>query len=72
MTCTHDGFHSGEGRYDRGAGTLRYVLVCDDCHAEVAQIQVEAYTPAFRPQGSDAGRHGASGAVRPSAANSAS
>jgi hypothetical protein len=49
MTCTHEGFHSGEGRYDRRAGTLRYVMVCDDCHEEVAQIQVQEYSPAFLP-----------------------
>ncbi len=61
MTCTHEGYHSGEGRYDRPAGMLRYVMVCDDCHAEVAQIQVEAYSPRYvadapAPAAEDEGR----------------
>jgi|tagenome__1003787_1003787.scaffolds.fasta_scaffold16799554_1 hypothetical protein len=61
MTCTHDGFHSGQGRYDHASGTLRYVMVCDACLAEVAQIQVEEYRPAFVPRAgaADATRGGA-------------
>jgi hypothetical protein len=72
MACTHEGFHSGQGRYDRRAGALRYVIVCDDCHAEIAQIQAEAYTPAFHPHGGQPSAQGPSGAGRPSASNSAS
>ena len=70
MTCTHEGFHSGQGRYDRRAGALRYVMVCDDCLAEIAQIRVEPYSPEFRPAG--APDQPASGAGRPSAPKSAS
>ncbi len=70
MTCTHEGFHSGQGRYDRRAGTLRYVMVCDECLAEIAQIRVEPYSPDYRPGGGPDQR--ASGAGRPSAPNSAS
>ena len=44
MPCSHDGFHSGEGRYERATGTLRYVLVCDTCHAEVREVQAAAGT----------------------------
>jgi hypothetical protein len=75
MTCTHEGFHSGQGRYDRRAGALRYVMVCDDCLAEIAQICVEAYTPSYRPEGGFAQAEpqpAASGVGLPSAANSAS
>ena len=72
MSCTHAGFHSGQGRYDHRAGTLRYVLVCDDCLAEIAQIRVESYRPSFEPLGNDRARQGASGGDRPSASNSAS
>jgi hypothetical protein len=61
MTCTHEGFHSGQGRYDRRAGMLRYVMVCDDCHEEVAQIQVQDYSPAFLP-GASAQQQPATGA----------
>ena len=71
MTCTHDGFHSGEGRYDRASGTLRYVMVCDDCRAEIAQIQVQDYRPSFVAPAPDGDEPGASGASRPSAENSA-
>jgi hypothetical protein len=72
MTCTHEGFHSGQGRYDRRAGALRYVMVCDDCKAEIAQICVEAYTPAYRPAAARPEAQPASGAGLPSAVNSAS
>jgi hypothetical protein len=53
MTCTHEGFHSGEGRYDHTTGTLRYVMVCDDCRTEIAQIQVQEYRPSFVPREGD-------------------
>ena len=76
MTCTHEGFHSGQGRYDKQAGALRYVMICDECLAEIAQICVEAYTPEFRPGRGDVIRAArlqpASGAGVPSASNSAS
>jgi hypothetical protein len=72
MRCSHAGFHSGQGRYDHGAGMLRYVLVCDDCAAEIAQIRVEPYRPSFDPGGNDTVRQGASGGGRSSASNSAS
>jgi hypothetical protein len=75
MTCTHEGFHSGQGRYDRRAGALRYVMVCDDCLEEIAQICVEAYTPSYQPGGGGAALEPqpvASGAGLPSAPNSAS
>ena len=51
MPCIHDGFHSGEGRYERASGTLRYVLVCDTCHAEVREVLVQSYVPEFNADG---------------------
>lgn len=51
MPCSHDGFHSGEGRYERASGTLRYVLVCDTCHAEVREVLVQPYVPEFNADG---------------------
>ena len=72
MTCTHDGFHSGQGRYDRDAGSVRYVLVCDDCQAEIAQLRVEPYNPAFHAHGNDGRDQGANGGRRPNASNKAS
>jgi hypothetical protein len=51
--CDHQGFHSGEGRYDAKSGTLRYVVVCEACHTEVRVVSVEPYAPAFDPRGND-------------------
>jgi hypothetical protein len=70
MTCTHDGFHSGQGRYDHASGTLRYVMVCDDCLAELAQIQVAEYRPAFVPR-AGAGDDGGAGPARADADDAA-
>jgi hypothetical protein len=51
--CDHQGFHSGEGRYDATARTLRYVVVCDSCRTELREVSVESYAPSFNPQGND-------------------
>jgi hypothetical protein len=51
MPCSHDGFHSGEGRYEAATGTLRYVLVCDACRAEVREVLVQTYVPQFDADG---------------------
>lgn len=51
--CDHKGFHSGEGRYDERARTLRYVVVCDACRTEVREVSVESYAPEFDPRGND-------------------
>jgi hypothetical protein len=51
--CDHHGFHSGEGRYDERSGTLRYVVVCDVCLAEVREVSVETYAPEYDPRGND-------------------
>jgi hypothetical protein len=52
--CTHEGFHSGQGRYARETGSLRYVMVCDACRAELREVQVLEYRPAYDPRGNDA------------------
>jgi hypothetical protein len=51
--CDHQGSHSGEGRYDAKAHTLRYVVVCDACRTEVREVSVETYAPTFDPRGND-------------------
>ena len=51
--CDHRGLHSGEGRYDETSRTLRYVVVCDTCHAELREVSIEAYVPQFDPRGND-------------------
>jgi hypothetical protein len=48
--CEHVGFHTGRGRYDQAAERLRYVVVCDDCEAEVRELETEEYRPQFTPQ----------------------
>jgi hypothetical protein len=53
-SCTHDGFHSGEGRYDPSTQTLRYVVVCDSCRTVVREVEAQPYAPAFDPHGNDA------------------
>jgi hypothetical protein len=51
--CSHQGFHSGEGRYDATSHTLRYVVVCDACRTELREVSVESYAPRFDPGGND-------------------
>jgi hypothetical protein len=43
--CAHAGYHSGVGLYCRDSRTLRYVLVCDDCGAEIKEVSTLEYTP---------------------------
>jgi HD-GYP domain-containing protein (c-di-GMP phosphodiesterase class II) len=45
MTCVHAGWHSGAARYMRAVSQLRLVLVCDDCGAELAELDRIAYAP---------------------------
>jgi hypothetical protein len=51
--CEHEGFHSGEGRYDATSRTLRYVVVCEACREEVREVSIETYAPKFDPAGND-------------------
>jgi hypothetical protein len=57
--CKHEGFHSGEGRYDPMSRTLRYIVVCDACRAEVREVSVETYAPEYDPAGNDSFRQAA-------------
>jgi hypothetical protein len=52
--CTHDGFHSGQGRYLQASGRLRYVVICDECGAELREVTELEYRPDFDPHGNDA------------------
>jgi hypothetical protein len=45
--CRHDGFHTATSRYDRRAGVLRFMLVCDGCGAEVHEVARIRYQPRF-------------------------
>jgi hypothetical protein len=51
--CTHDGFHSGQGRYIQATGRLRYVVICDDCGTELREVTELDYQPDFDPRGND-------------------
>jgi len=44
-TCPHDGYYSGVGLYAYDSQTLRYVLVCDGCGAEMKEISALEYVP---------------------------
>jgi hypothetical protein len=43
--CHHSGYYSGMGMYSRDTESLRYVLVCDDCGAEMQEISSLEYAP---------------------------
>jgi hypothetical protein len=45
--CRHDAFHSATSRYDRRAGVLRFVLMCDGCGSEVREVGRIQYRPRF-------------------------
>jgi hypothetical protein len=51
--CSHDGFHSGQSRYDAGSEMLRYVVICDDCGEELREVLVQPYAPEFDEHGND-------------------
>ena len=53
MSCSHDGYHSGVGRYCPETQRMRYVMVCDHCEIELAEVHVERYEPAFDPAGNE-------------------
>jgi hypothetical protein len=45
LNCDHSGFHSGLGKLSRESRSIRFVLVCDSCGAEIREINVEDYAP---------------------------
>jgi hypothetical protein len=45
--CGHQGFHSATSRYDRRAGVLRFLLVCDRCGAQLQEVARMRYRPRF-------------------------
>ena len=49
--CEHTGFHSGVGKLSRDFGSIRFVLVCDECGDETREVHVEQYTPDYDPSG---------------------
>jgi hypothetical protein len=51
--CFHDGFHSGQTRYDAGSETLRYIVICDDCGEELREVLVQEYAPEYDAHGND-------------------
>jgi hypothetical protein len=51
--CKHDGFHTGQGRYSPDSGQIRYVMICDECQQELAEVHRLEYRPSFDPHGND-------------------
>jgi hypothetical protein len=56
VDCDHSGFHSGVGKLSRDLRSIRFVLVCDGCGAEMREIHVTDYTPGPDRQTFDSGR----------------
>jgi hypothetical protein len=50
--CRHDGFHSATSCYDRRAGVLRFMLICDGCGAQVREVSRIPYRPRVDLRGS--------------------
>jgi polar amino acid transport system substrate-binding protein len=48
-SCAHSGLHTAAARYHRDFGYLRFVLVCDACGSERADLGTEPYRPNARP-----------------------
>jgi hypothetical protein len=57
-TCQHSGFHSGVGKIAREFGSIRFLLVCDDCGTEIRDVHVERYSPDYDPSGNRQPGHG--------------
>ena len=51
--CLHQGFHSGQGRYDAGSETLRYIVICDACGEELREVLVQTYAPEYVAGGNE-------------------
>jgi hypothetical protein len=45
--CEHEGFYTCVGRYDRGAGRLVYLMVCDECQQVLSTVAEQPYEPRF-------------------------
>jgi hypothetical protein len=53
MACSHRGLHRITSRYDRKAGTLIYVRVCERCGKSLSEVRRMPYRPEFQPLGGD-------------------
>ncbi len=51
--CRHRELHNAVVRYDRTAGELVYVMVCESCGSPLDEVLREPYRPAFDPAGND-------------------
>jgi hypothetical protein len=49
--CDHSGMHSPLAHYLRDRHEMVYVMVCDVCGAQTAEVYREPYVPAFDPAG---------------------
>lgn len=56
--CDHHGFHSGLGKLSPDVGSIRFVLVCDDCGEETREVHMETYAPEYDPSGGSRSRTG--------------
>ena len=49
MACSHHGFHRITSRYDREAGVLIYIRVCERCGVALNEVRRIRYQPQFQP-----------------------
>jgi hypothetical protein len=47
MACSHRGFHRITSRYDRQAGVLVYLSLCESCGASLGEVNRTPYRPRF-------------------------
>ncbi len=60
MACSHRGFHRITSQYDRQAGVLVYLSLCESCGAFLGEVNRLSYRPRFER---GAGNQRASGAT---------
>jgi hypothetical protein len=56
MKCGHAGFHRITSRYDREAGILIYVCICERCGEQLKEVRRISYRPRFESP-TEATRH---------------
>jgi hypothetical protein len=61
MACSHRGFHRITSQYDRQAGMLVYVSLCEGCGASLGEVSRLSYKPRFEPGAGNQTARGAAG-----------
>jgi hypothetical protein len=59
MACSHRGYHRITSSYDRDAGVMVYVSLCEACGTSLGEVSRLPYRPRFLPLGNDTRAAGA-------------